>query len=1208
MFIYLSKKIAIPNGVKLKSLSWNGVNGWIVCGGENGLLKVLKLDSGRATDKTKGMAAPSNLSMNQTLEGHNGSVMCVCWNENYRKLTTSDQYGLIIVWMLHKGMWFEEMINNRNKSTVRGMKWTSDGQRICIIYEDGAVIVGSVDGNRLWGKELKTQLAHVEWSPDGRNIIFCTMQCEVHVYDAIGNFISKMPLYCLEDSSAQTQLIGIDWYDGAEGLQDSSQPTLAIGLENGRLQLMHHEMDETAVLIDTGMSTASIKWNTNGSVLAVAGNLTSSSSASSDRRDVSMVQFYAPHGQHLRTLKVPGSGISALSWEGGSLRVALAVDSYIYFANIRPDYRWGFFGDTLVCAYAQPERSDATVLFWNTKKDERTIKFVKKLLAIRASSDNCVLATRADDNSGQFVLILCNAIGSPLDSKYIDFEPTFLCVTAYHVCAASADFVYVWQYRTLMSKLTSVDAGTGSLRRKEGRERCFHVEDALTNASADPVSAMRGREANKDPIICIAASSTCLLVARESGSMLRYTLPHIALEHKYTLRYRAQAMAINCDSTRLSIVDVNGVLSLFELAIPTPGTEAPAPEVMIPSSTPGEAPQRFERKDVWDMRWAEDNAELFAVMEKTRMYIFRKLVPEEPVLSSAYICSFSDLEIRAILLDHLMREPEAPSKDFVLKFETIALRETRALLEGPNLTEAFNFVEEKCPHSRLWRLLAEAALQKLDFSAADKAFVHCSDYMSIQFVKRLRLLDDPKKQAAEVAAYFGNFDEAEKIYRELDRRDLALQLRANLGDWFKVVQLVQQGGGDDSLLQTAWNKIGDYFFERQKTAKAAQYYLQAKNIEALIDCYYQLEDYGGLEKLIGVLPEGSPLLQEIGAKFASVGMSTEAVSAYLKGGDVNAAINSCVTQHQWEGAVRLAETHSYPNIQKVLSQYASQLLSAGKQLAAVELYRKANQYTDAARLLSKLAAEVGASRMNPLRAKKLFVMAALEVERMRKKMLASQAPEGGTQNAAQTLDSLVNQDKATGGDKWLDSAWKGAEAYHFLLLAQRQLYSGYPADAMRTALRLREYEGVLHTEEIYSLVALTAFYSKFYGQCSQAFVRLQSMTALPEIKQREITKLALSIFTRYAPADPTTRRADCPNCGAVVKDWDAHCSDCGSHFPACVISGKSLLEPHLSIMCRTCKHRFYESEVRGLRNCALCHTPLPLQLQPGEPYASQHAK
>ena len=265
MFIYLSKKIAIPNGVKLKSLSWNGVNGWIVCGGENGLLKVLKLDSSRSMDK-KGASGPSNLSMNQTLEGHNGAVVCVCWNENYRKLTTSDQYGLIIVWMLHKGMWFEEMINNRNKSTVRGMAWTADGQRICIVYEDGAVIVGSVDGNRLWGKELKMQLNHVEWSPDGRSILFGTLQCEVHIYDQSGNYLSQLPLYCLDDSASATSIIGIDWYDGAEGVQDAMQPTLAIGVENGRLQLMRHEHDDAPVLIDTGLTATHLKWSTNGTV------------------------------------------------------------------------------------------------------------------------------------------------------------------------------------------------------------------------------------------------------------------------------------------------------------------------------------------------------------------------------------------------------------------------------------------------------------------------------------------------------------------------------------------------------------------------------------------------------------------------------------------------------------------------------------------------------------------------------------------------------------------------------------------------------------------------------------------------------------------------------------------------------------------------------------------------------------------------------
>ena len=106
--------------------------------------------------------------MNQTLEGHNGDVCVVTWNENYRKLTTSDQYGLIIVWMLHKSMWFEEMINNRNKSVVRDMKWTADGQKICIVYEDGAVIVGSVDGNRL------------RCSPTRISALFLILLCDRH--------------------------------------------------------------------------------------------------------------------------------------------------------------------------------------------------------------------------------------------------------------------------------------------------------------------------------------------------------------------------------------------------------------------------------------------------------------------------------------------------------------------------------------------------------------------------------------------------------------------------------------------------------------------------------------------------------------------------------------------------------------------------------------------------------------------------------------------------------------------------------------------------------------------------------------------------------------------------------------------------------------------------------------------------------------------
>lgn len=37
-----------------------------------------------------------------------------------------------------------------------------------------------------------------------------------------------------------------------------------------------------------------------------------------------------------------------------------------------------------------------------------------------------------------------------------------------------------------------------------------------------------------------------------------------------------------------------------------------------PKGTVGK-PLDFERKDAWDMRWSDDNPELFACMEKTRM-------------------------------------------------------------------------------------------------------------------------------------------------------------------------------------------------------------------------------------------------------------------------------------------------------------------------------------------------------------------------------------------------------------------------------------------------------------------------------------------------------------------------------------------------------------------------------------------------------------
>lgn len=155
------------------------------------------------------------------------------------------------------------------------------------------------------------------------------------------------------------------------------------------------------------------------------------------------------------------------------------------------------------------------------------------------------------------------------------------------------------------------------------------------------------------------------------------------------------------------MIDVSGVMTILDIS---EGSGRPT------TSLEG---NKLERKDVWAMCWASDNSQLLAIMEKTRMYIFKGIYPEEPVACSGYICSFNvkivlfknqsrivfcvlqDLEVEAVLLDEVIDNPEKPSKDYLIKLEIKSLRDTRQLLEKVGINEAAQFVEDN-RHPRLW--------------------------------------------------------------------------------------------------------------------------------------------------------------------------------------------------------------------------------------------------------------------------------------------------------------------------------------------------------------------------------------------------------------------------------------------------------------------------------------------------------------------------
>lgn len=361
----------------------------------------------------------------------------------------------------------------------------------------------------------------------------------------------------------------------------------------------------------------------------------------------------------------------------------------------------------------------------------------------------------------------------------------------------------------------------------------------------------------------------------------------------------------------------------------------------------------------------------------------------------------------------------------------------------------------------------------------------------------------------------------------------------------------------------------------------------------------------------------------MGNKFSSVGLCEQAVQAYLRHGDVKTAVDTCVLLNQWELAVNLAQQHNFQQIEGLLAKYAQHLLDKNKKIEAVQLYRKASRHTEAAKLLNQMAREMpGGVQRHPDRIKKLYLLAALEVEKFKNKTLDAQMTGAtqGTMTTAQTLQSLVTQDQSVSSDRALESPWRGCEAFHIYLLSQRQLYEGQFEQAMKTSLRLAEYEDILDTQTIYSLIALTTYYNKYYMQCSKAFIKLEASGDISDEMRAKFSDLALSIFTRSTPKDPVNGTLlPCPKCHTRIPDSSVSCPSCNHRLAFCVASGRSIFPGSLypedrggnsgqyppgagpsneTIKCRVCRHRMYTSEVRKLRNCPLCHSRLDIPAPP----------
>ncbi|GKT34964.1 WD repeat protein 35 like protein, partial [Aduncisulcus paluster] len=272
----------------------------------------------------------------------------------------------------------------------------------------------------------------------------------------------------------------------------------------------------------------------------------------------------------------------------------------------------------------------------------------------------------------------------------------------------------------------------------------------------------------------------------------------------------------------------------------------------------------FQRKEVWCVHFSHDCDDLFAVNEKTRLYTYRHTSPEEPVVCSGYALHLEALQTSVLLLDEIMKFPFYPDSESIVILEGKSLRDTKELLKSVSLEDTVSFVQSN-PHPLLWNLVAEESMKKLNLIMAEKAFAHAKNFFGLQFVRKLEPLSSlpsKGKLKAEIAVYFGEFEDAERIFiDQLHRPDLAVALRGKLGDYFSIVQYSKRYKGviSDDTLRIANENIARYFIERRKFKRALQYAKKGNSPVQLAIVYSELGYFEDLRNHIGEIPYDAPL-------------------------------------------------------------------------------------------------------------------------------------------------------------------------------------------------------------------------------------------------------------------------------------------------------------------------------------------------------------
>ena len=776
-----------------------------------------------------------------------------------------------------------------------------------------------------------------------------------------------------------------------------------------------------------------------------------------------------------------------------------------------------------------------TIVFWDMKNNTKNFKYVKNLIGVTSNGAFCILTASVSEN--KYILILCNSIGSPVDNRLVNIKPEFLTMNDTNAIIASQHYVYVWQFRYQKSDFSTRygnKINTDLLNKNTMKETAFFIEDNPDLKSFYSIDTFKPSQSTKDFITAIYCNDKALIITCETGRGFVFTLPLVNNADKYYFGSKIIKVGLSPDAKYAWGVDEVYYLNLWDL------TKEPA-KGKVASNLKGEKID-FEKTDVWSVIWSSDDNTSFAFIQKNQLSIYKNFECEEVLTCTGYLAEFSNLSLNTIMLEDLLIKPSVDSKHEVeeisIIFETRILRDLREMIENNlPIEDLYGFVE-KHNHEKLWQLLIEHAMLKLDFQIAEKCLVKRQDFIGLALLKRIKTIEDNDFKKAEIYQHFFKYDKAEEVYLAKDRKDLIIDMRIKLGHWERVLKLISESEIiEEDKIKIASNNLALQFIEKKEYEKAEVLLLKTGNREDLINVWLITEKFNKAAEYINHLPEESEFLLYMGEKFELYNLTQEAVKCYIRYGDIKRAFDTCVLTNQWDLAVEIAEQNNLFQVESVVQTFSKVLIEKNKKMDLVEFYRKAHKHTEAAKILIKIAEELKEINTSPLILKKIYVLAALEMESFNTRYMDAQItntlttvnPNLGGTTQTKTLDTLITSDLSNLGDKSLNNPWKGAEAFHYYIICQSQIYNKEYASSLKTALRLVQFEKEIGSKESLWMSAFYIAIAFLFGLWIWSALGLQSFAeymtgflvekslALDNIFLISLIFSSLSIPLKYQP-------------------------------------------------------------------------------------------